>query len=143
MNIHRCAEWLSALFAVLAAAAWVRSATVKVRAEHQSGLNAAVPGGYVHFVSKGITYDMHKTIQQQSWWNACAAILASIAGVCQVFSAAALALKRSALADLDGWRPPLKFWTIVYNSPSAYNWKRRVLRSISVLKSKDATHLID
>ena len=47
-------EGLSAALAILAALAWIRCATVKVKAEHQSGLNAAVVGGWVHF-TRGIT----------------------------------------------------------------------------------------
>jgi hypothetical protein len=79
-------EWLSAAFAILAAAAWIRSATVKIKAEHQSGLNAAVVGGYVHFTSGGTTYDLLKTLRLQSNWNACAAACAACAAICQAAS---------------------------------------------------------
>ena len=77
---------LSAFFALLAAASWIHSATVKIRAEHQSGLNAAVVGGFVHFTADGITYDLHKTLRLQSKWNARAAVLAAFAAVLQLAS---------------------------------------------------------
>jgi hypothetical protein len=79
-------EWLSAVLAFLAAAAWLRSATVRVKAEHQSGLDAAVAGGWVHFTYKGLTYDLHKTLRQQSRWNSCAAGLAAFAAMSQLAS---------------------------------------------------------
>ena len=79
-------EGLSAALAILAALAWIRCATVKVKAEHQSGLNAAVVGGWVHFTSGGITYDLHKTLRLQSKSNAYPAFLAAGAAFCQVVS---------------------------------------------------------
>jgi len=83
INTHHCLELFSAVSAILAAAAWVRSAMVKIRAEHQSGLDAAVVGGYVHFTQNGITYDLLKTLRAQSEWNSYAAILAAIAAILQ------------------------------------------------------------
>jgi hypothetical protein len=41
MNAHHYGEWLTAIFALHAAAAWIFSETAKVKAEHQSRLNAA------------------------------------------------------------------------------------------------------
>jgi hypothetical protein len=87
MNAHHYVEWLTAIFALLAAAAWIFSATAKVKAEHQSGLDAAVIGGWVHFTHRGITYDLHKTLRRQSKWNAYAASLAACAAVSQAASA--------------------------------------------------------
>ena len=87
MNSHYWTEWFSVVLAFVAAGAWIRSATVKVKAEHQSGLDAAVVGGFVHFTHAGITYDLHKTLRLQSKWNACAAMLTAFAAVFQAASA--------------------------------------------------------
>jgi DMSO reductase anchor subunit len=86
VDAHRYIECFSAFFALLAGIAWIRAATVKVKAEHQSGLDAAVVGGFVHFVQHGITYDLHKTMRLQSKWNARAAVLAAFAAVLQAGS---------------------------------------------------------
>jgi hypothetical protein len=95
MSDHNLIELLAAMLGLAAAVCWIRSATVRVKAEHQSGLNAAVVGGYVHFTVGKVTYDLHKSLRLQSRWNAWAA-----------FFAAAVAIAQAASV----WRESLRTW---------------------------------
>ena len=70
-------NWLSALFALIAAFFWHKSSIAKV-------IYSPQPGGRQIIVQQGAEkWDLIKTLVIQSIWSRRAAIMASLAAICQ------------------------------------------------------------
>lgn len=76
-NIELYLNWLSALFALTAAFFWYKSSVAKVIYSPQIG------GGQITVMQGNEKWDLVKTLVTQSNWSKRAAIMASIAAICQ------------------------------------------------------------
>jgi len=70
-------NWSSALFALIAAFFWFKSSTAKVIFVSQSG------GGQIAITQGNEKWDLIKTLVKQSVWSKRAAVMASLAAICQ------------------------------------------------------------
>jgi hypothetical protein len=82
-DILAWAATISALIAVvfwlLSAVFWLLSAWARVPAPPDTGGVGALFGGYLIGQDAKGRYDLHATLEKQSFWNKCAAIAAAIA----------------------------------------------------------------
>jgi hypothetical protein len=83
MNRHLILNVLSAICAIAAGVAWVRSTIVWVKAPPDRGLGGVIGGNIYDEDKHGRRYDVLKTIKKQSSWNRIAAWFAAASALFQ------------------------------------------------------------
>lgn len=78
MTIESALQLCSAVFALLAAAAWLRAATVYVLPAKSTKSGAEISNAAILFEVRGKWADLTETIEAQSRWNSIAAMMAAV-----------------------------------------------------------------
>lgn len=83
-GVKQCLQWFSAGAAIISAGLWFYSALVKVKPDAaRLELDGMSPLTHTDTTAGS---DIHETLRKQSKWNACAAVVASVAAFTQGIS---------------------------------------------------------